>query len=143
MSIFRTRRKVEWADADVAGIIFYPRYFEMLNSVIDEWFEVELGASFAGLISDHNVGSPMGEVQTRFSGACMLGDVIEFELEVAQISDRTVTLDVASKVDGALKIRTRATHICARRDISKAAHWPLHVREKLSRHSIGGRTAHA
>ena len=123
MSIFRTRRKVEWADADVAGIIFYPRYFEMLNSVIDEWFEVELGASFAGLISDHNVGSPMGEVQTRFSGACMLGDVIEFELEVAQIS--------------------RATHICARRDISKAAHWPLHVREKLSRHSIGGRTAHA
>ena len=31
---FTTQRKVRFQHCDPAGIVFYPRYFEMINSVV-------------------------------------------------------------------------------------------------------------
>ncbi len=131
MAVFHTQRRVGWADADYAGIIFYPRYFEMLNSVIDEWFETAIGASFAGLIDAYQVGAPMGEIQARFDGACRLGDVLDFELSVVRLSSKTVTIASTASVSGETRIRTNATHICAHTDISGAAPWPPGLVEKM------------
>ena len=35
---FQTQIEVRFADCDPAGIVFYPRYFEMFNGLVDVWF---------------------------------------------------------------------------------------------------------
>ena len=38
---------VEWGDCDPAGIVFYPRYLEMFNNLVEDWFCDGLKLSFA------------------------------------------------------------------------------------------------
>ena len=38
---------IEFNHCDPAGIVFYPRYFEMTNSVVENFFPDEVGHSFA------------------------------------------------------------------------------------------------
>ena len=47
--VFTVERRVRFADCDAAGIVFFPRYFEMLNGVVEDWFAGPLGASFREL----------------------------------------------------------------------------------------------
>ena len=41
--------RIEFNHCDPAGIVFYPRYVEMLNDVVEHWFQHALGCSFAQL----------------------------------------------------------------------------------------------
>ena len=34
------------AHTDPAGIVFYPRYFEMINAQVEDWFTGPLGCDF-------------------------------------------------------------------------------------------------
>ena len=39
--------QIEFNHCDPAGIVFYPRYFEMTNSVVENFFADVVGRSFA------------------------------------------------------------------------------------------------
>ena len=132
MKVFVTKRKVRFSDTDFAGIIFYPRFFEMLNGVVEDWFEEAVGASFGGIIRRYGVSTPLGDIQTRFVSPCRLDDELEFHLSVDRVSDRSVTLLVETYSEESLKIRTLSTHVCVRRDVTSAVVWPNGFREKIS-----------
>ena len=44
--MFKTHIKIRFNHVDAAGIVFYPRYYEMLNQVVEEWFEKKLDIDF-------------------------------------------------------------------------------------------------
>ena len=56
--VFTTERRVRFADCDAAGIVFFPRYFEMLNGVVEDWFAGPLQTSFRELHVDRQVSVP-------------------------------------------------------------------------------------
>jgi 4-hydroxybenzoyl-CoA thioesterase len=138
MPRFIASHKVRFSDTDFAGIIFYPRYFEMLNAVAEDWFEQALGASFGELLKDHDVGSPMGKVETTFVSPCQLGEIIRFELAAERVTNRTVTILVEAFHGEDLRVRTVATHVCSKRDISGATNWPNGMKEKMQMYLPGG-----
>jgi hypothetical protein len=39
MSQFTKQEKVRFQHVDYAGIVFYPRFLEMLNCLVEDWFE--------------------------------------------------------------------------------------------------------
>ena len=43
---------VEFNHCDPAGIVFYPRYFEMVNSVVENFFLEDVGYSFARMMAE-------------------------------------------------------------------------------------------
>ena len=51
MSYARTIR-VEFNHCDPAGIVFYPRYFEMTNSVCENFFREVVGYSYHAMMED-------------------------------------------------------------------------------------------
>ena len=42
MTVFTVDIPVRFQHTDPAGIVFYPRYFEMINQVIEDWFAEKL-----------------------------------------------------------------------------------------------------
>ena len=64
---FRTRRGVEFHHCDPAGIVFYPRYFEMLNSVVEEWFGERNGLPFDRMHRIERRGVPTVRLETVFT----------------------------------------------------------------------------
>jgi 4-hydroxybenzoyl-CoA thioesterase len=86
---FIKEEKVRFQHCDHAGIVFYPRYFVMLNDLVEDWFEEILDYSF--LAMHPNNGIPTVELNTRFKSPARLGDLIQKELWVIRLTDRSLT----------------------------------------------------
>ncbi len=56
---------VEFNHCDPAGIVFYPRYFEMVNSVVENFFLEDVGHSFARMMEE-GAGVPTARIEANF-----------------------------------------------------------------------------
>src|SRR5690606_5360794 len=82
---FTTRSKVRFAHVDAAGIVFYPRYFEMLNGAVEDWFAEGLGVDFAELHLTRGLGVPTVSLDSRFAAPSRLGDELDITIEVKSV----------------------------------------------------------
>lgn len=114
--IFRTKGKIRFADCDVAGIVFYPRYFEMVNGVVEDWFADELDCSFATMHRERNQGLPTVSVDCEFVAPSRIGDVLDFELKVLRLGTSSMTLSIAAFNEGVMIFKTRNVLVCVSLD---------------------------
>ena len=130
-SSFRTRRKVRFGDVDGAGLAFYPRYFEMLNEAVEDWFE-SLGWDFARMHLEEKAGVPMRRVEADFTAASRLGDVLDVELTVVNVGRTSIELYVAVSCGGEARWTVRAVLVFIALATGKAMPWPEDLRAKLA-----------
>ncbi|MFT4629919.1 MAG: 4-hydroxybenzoyl-CoA thioesterase [Dinoroseobacter sp.] len=109
--MFKTNIKIRFNHVDVAGIVFYPRYYEMLNQVVEEWFEQKLDTDFQTLYQKHGAGVPAVSIQTDFPNACSLGDMLEFRLEVEKLGNSSINLGITAKTAGKICLEAKMTLI--------------------------------
>ncbi len=83
--VFTVGRRVRFADCDAAAIVFFPRYFEMLNGVVEDWFAGPLQASFRELHLNRHVSVPTVAVEARFIAPSRLEDELTFALTVTKL----------------------------------------------------------
>jgi 4-hydroxybenzoyl-CoA thioesterase len=75
--------RIEWSQCDPAGIIFYPRYFEIFDTSTTMLFEKALGMLKRDFIKHYNFhGYPMLDTRGRFLKPTTFGDVVEIESSV-------------------------------------------------------------
>ena len=67
MAVHQTERKALFKHCDPAGMVFYPRYIEMVNSVIEEWFESAIGVSFADKLLRRGEGLLTAKIEANAS----------------------------------------------------------------------------
>lgn len=73
-------RQVRFEHCDPAGIVFYPRYIEMLQEVVEDWF-ADYYQSLAG--EEQLI---FKAIQARFIQPSRLGDLLAFTFEL-QVHD--------------------------------------------------------
>ena len=96
MAVFVVDIRVRFSHVDQTGLIFYPRYFEMFNEVIEEWFDRGLDCSFRQLHGELRCGVPAVRVEAEFLQPCRLGDLLRFTLGVREIGGSAVTISVGA-----------------------------------------------
>ena len=105
-SRFVTDVVVRFGDCDPAGIVFYPRYFEMFNNLVEDWCAQGLGTPFQELIGVRGFGLPLVSVQTDFVATSKLGDALRAELSVLKIGGSSITVAIRLLgADGAPRVR--------------------------------------
>ncbi len=97
--------KVKFAECDIAGIVFYPRYFEMVNFVVEEWLE-DLDWSFYMMHAERHEGLPTKSVACDFSSPSKIGDELNFELSITALGKSSLALCVTAFNGGALVFKT-------------------------------------
>ncbi len=115
MLVNRRTVRIEWADCDPVGIVFYPRYFEMFDTSTHHLFEAA-GWKKRDLLREFGiVGYPMVDTRAKFIAPSGYGDDIVIETRVAAF--RNSSFDVEHKVfkptdDGdLLAIEARGTRV--------------------------------
>ncbi len=93
MRAFTAQRTVRFSQCDSAGIIFYPRYFELVHEVTEDWFRDELELPFARLMFELKLGFPMLKLEAKFSAPSRLGDVLDISLLVAHLGNTSLHVD--------------------------------------------------
>jgi 4-hydroxybenzoyl-CoA thioesterase len=95
MLVNRRTVRIEWAHCDPAGIVFYPRYFEMFDTSTHHLFE-RAGWKKRDLIREFAiVGYPMVDTRARFIAPSAFGDDIVIETRIAAF--RNSSFDVEHK----------------------------------------------
>jgi 4-hydroxybenzoyl-CoA thioesterase len=112
----RTTR-IEWCDCDPAGIIFYPRYFEIFDTSTTALIERVLGMNkFAYLKAYDFAGHPVVETRARFRQPTRFGDDISIETKLVECGESTLELEHRISKGGALAVEGFETRVWAKRD---------------------------
>jgi len=77
--------RVEWCDCDPAGIIFYPRYFEMFDTSTTVLIERALGMNKIDYLKAFDfAGHPLVEARARFRLPTRFGDEVAIETALVE-----------------------------------------------------------
>lgn len=94
---------IEFNHCDPAGIVFYPRYFEMTNHVCENFFREAVGVSYAEMMHQR-CGVPTVRLETDFRAPSRLGDVLEVTLDVLRLGTSSVTFEIVGACGGQVRL---------------------------------------
>jgi len=126
-----TKRLVEFQHCDPAGIVFYPRYFEMINSVIEEYFRDHVGYSFAPMHFEDRRGVPTVKIAVEFQRPSRLEDLLDFNFVITTIGNSSVDLEITCHSNGETRFISLSTLVRMNLDTNKSDPWPDDIRAKM------------
>lgn len=109
---FETRRTVRFADCDPAGIVFFPQYMVMLNTVVEEWFDQALQIPYAGVIGSRRLGLPSVRLEVDFTAVSRHGEVLTQRLSLGRLGHSSLTLQHEFLGGEQLRLRARQVLVC-------------------------------
>lgn len=92
--------KVRWSEADPAGIVFYPRFFEWFDLATEALFE-SVGLPWPVLFPKYRiVGVPIVESGARFTAPVRYGDEVTIRSTVTEVREKTFRVEHEVSVKG-------------------------------------------
>ena len=86
---FTKQEKIRFKHVDYAGIVFYPRFLEMLNDLVEDWFEEALDRPFSKIHETN--GIPTVDLKVQFKKAARIGELLTKKLWVIKLGGASVT----------------------------------------------------
>jgi len=126
--VFEHTQKVLFRHCDPAGIVFFPRYFEMVNDVNEAFFET-LRAPWHELHKGQAV--PTVQLETRFTAPSRHGDILLFQLRVGKVGRTSLTLATTASCNGEQRLQCRATMVHVGAD-GRPDPWPAELARGLN-----------
>jgi len=132
--MYEMSQKVLFKHCDPAGIVFYPRYFEMMNDCVESWFADVLEWPFEDI--HKTAGVPTANIQTRFSAPSRHGEHLVLRLVVTRIGKSSLAYEMTAHCGEELRFSTETTlvHINAE---GRSAPWPAPIRTKIENEMKG------
>lgn len=128
---FRLDLPIRFGQCDPAGIVYFPRYFEMINAVVEDWFAEVIGASFNALHVEQRMGVPTAHLDTDFLAPSFLGEQLSFELDVARIGGASLALDIHARCADEPRLRCRSTLVYVNLEDGRPRPWPDTLRQRF------------
>ncbi len=134
---FVRERLIRFSDCDPAGIVFYPQYFVMLNGLIEDWVNEQLGLDYAALVVQRRIGLPTVRLEVDFKAVSRLGDRIRLVLGVQRLGGASLTLDLLCLGAGNddMRMQMRQVIVTTSLDSHRAVPIPADLRAAIERWS--------
>ena len=110
---FKMNQKVLFKHCDPAGIVFYPRYFEMINDCVEMFF-CEIGVPFETL--HPTAGMPTAQISATFHAPSRHGDNLTINLEVIKIGGSSLKLSINADCRAEKRFSSDATIVYVNAD---------------------------
>ena len=127
--IYHRPIQIEFNHCDPAGIVFYPRYFEMINSVAENFFKEVADRSYASMIATRQ-GVPTARIETNFHVPSRLGEVLDFRLKITRLGATSITFEITAQ-GGTNRLTCLLTLVWISPE-GRPMPWPEAMRTKLS-----------
>jgi 4-hydroxybenzoyl-CoA thioesterase len=129
---FRAEVLVRFGDCDPAGIVFYPRYLEIFNNIVEDWCREGLQLSFPDLITQRGWGLPTVHLDVDFTASSRFGELLSATLTVRSVGASSVRVELAlSGPDGGLRVRGSVVLVLIDRKPHKAIPIPDDLRARM------------
>lgn len=88
MNYFIKEEQIRFRHTDFAGIVFYPRFLEMLNDLVEDWFDEALNRPFSKIHETN--GIPTVDLKVQFKNAARIGEVLTKKLWAKELKSSSV-----------------------------------------------------
>lgn len=122
---------IRFEHCDTAGIIFYPRFFGLVNETVEDWF-ASLGHSFKSLHVDQRKGVPTVRFECEFVGPVRIGDMLHQQLGVDSIGNSSLNLKHIASIGERTVARFDQTIVFTDLASMKAEPWPADLRKAIT-----------
>ncbi len=122
---------IRFEHCDAAGIIFYPRFFGLVNETVEDWF-AGLGHSFKALHLDQRKGVPTVRFECEFVGPVRIGDMLQQQLGVDSIGNSSLNLKHIASIGDRTVARFDQTIVFTDLATMRAEPWPAELREAIT-----------
>jgi 4-hydroxybenzoyl-CoA thioesterase len=104
--------RIEWCDCDPAGIIFYPRYFEMFDTSTTVLIERALRMNKIDYLKAYAfAGHPLVETRARFRLPTRFGDEVAIETALVECGRSSFKVEHRLTKAGALAVEGFETRV--------------------------------
>jgi 4-hydroxybenzoyl-CoA thioesterase len=122
---------IRFEHCDAAGIIFYPRFFGLVNETVEDWF-ASLGHSFKSLHVDERKGVPTVRFECEFVGPVRIGDMLHQQLGVDGIGNSSLNLKHIASIGDRTVARFDQTIVFTDLATMSAQPWPADLRKAIT-----------
>ena len=115
--VHRQTLRVEWGQCDPAGIVYFPRFFEMFHLTMERWFGAELGQPYEQVILGRKLGFPAVHTEADLHAPTGFGERIGVELRVLELGRSSLALGYRIVGEPGESLRVTGKTICVVMDL--------------------------
>ena len=127
--MFEVQQKVLFRHCDPAGIVFFPRYFEMMNDCIETFFDHGLKCPFEQFLQ--TAGIPTATITTTFNRPSRHGDLLDLRLNVTRAGRTSFDYEMKCHCGNEQRFVTNATLVHIDLD-GKPTPLPDNIKQRLT-----------
>ena len=131
---WRTPLRVRFSHCDPAGIVYFPRYFDLLNGVVEDWFGECLGLDYHDLIGRRRVGLGYASAGAEFRQPGFMGDRLDCAVVVERLGRSSLRLRLPVLRQDAPVLVARLAMVATSLDTHRSIPLPDDVRAAVERY---------
>ena len=135
-NVHRYTATVRFTHTDPAGFVFFPRFFEMFQAAVEDWFNNGLGVDYAQLILDKGIGWPTAHTDCDFKKPCKLGEKIEFSLSIEKLGTSSITVRFIGRVGGEERLTAKSVLVAITLTDGRPVPIEQYLRDKFSQYLV-------
>ena len=131
--VYRSDILIRFSHCDPAGIVFFPRYLEMFNDLVEDWCRERLGFTFAEIHLERGWGLPTVHLDVDFMVPSTLGDRLSATLRVNKIGRSSIGVDIVMcGPDGTERVHGRSVLVFIDAATKKSSPIPDELRSRIA-----------
>jgi 4-hydroxybenzoyl-CoA thioesterase len=120
--------------------VYFPRFLEMANDLVEDWFEARLAVPFKEFHFGRGLGVPLVSTRVDFLKACRLGETLHMELGVEALGRSSAVLAIRGRTKGEARLRVRHKVAIVSLESRRAIAIPHELRARMERFLTPGAT---
>ena len=125
---FSVPQKVLFKHCDPAGIVFYPRYLEMVNDAVEALFSDLIEWPFHVMHKSH--GAPTVALEASFAAPSRHGDELNLNIAIEKLGTSSLRLRIDAFCADELRFTVLNTLVCIGSE-GQSTPWPADVRKRI------------
>lgn len=139
--VFVHEQLIRFSHCDPAAIVYFPRFFDLAHSTMEDWFAQGVGFPLPELIVNRRIGTPTVGIQCDFVKPLRMGDTLRFELQVTKLGNASAVLRYRGFKDDVEHLRITQTLVFMDLEAARAVPIPEDVRPHIEKYLTSADTS--
>ena len=118
-------------DCEPSGIVFLPRYFEMVHTVIENWLDEALDWPMSQIQGSDGLSLPFVNISAEFPAPSRLGDRLTWRLYVRELRRSSLWLELTATTGAESRVTITGTLVLSEAVALRTRRWPDTIAERV------------
>ena len=123
-------------DCEPSGIVFLPRYFDMVHAVIENWMDEALDWPLSQIQGNDRLCLPFVDIKAEFPAPSRLGDRLTWRLSVRDVGRTSMWLELIGTTGAENRVLVTGTLVLSESIAMRTRRWPDAIVERVKDYQI-------